>query len=1105
MKLRPHPGPLHKWRGSGNSQIWKAMKLTFIFLTAAFLQVSANGHSQTVTFSGKNVSLLKVFAAIKSQTGYVFFYDADLIEESKPVTLDVKNMPLENALEEVFKNQPLSWSIVNKTITISRKPYQIADKKKEESLPPPPILIKGKVVNEAGEPVAGATVKIRGTNIGTNTNDNGEFSLDIPDPNMVLVISAINIEAIEVRVNAKTDLGVIKVKTAIRPLDEIVAKGYYTSTKKVNTGSVVKIKSEEIERQVISNPLAALQGRVAGLTITQQNGLPGSNYTVLLRGQNSIQNGNSPLYVIDGVPFLSDRNFLTQRSGIGASNPFATLNPNDIESIEVFKDADATAIYGSRGANGVILITTKKGVAGKTKTEFNFYKGWGKVTRTMDYLNTQQYLEMRREAFRNDGNIPDASTAPDLFLWDTTRYVDWKKLMIGGTAQTTNADIRFSGGNQSTTFSFGANYYKETTVYPGDFGIERPSVSLSVSHRSSNNKFNARIVSSYSSEKNKLISSDLSYYQVLPPNMYQPYDQNGKLIWSEGGFSYGNPFADLLKKYNVTTNRLTSNAILSYKIIPSLILKTSFGYNEISADETSINPIASQDPGSNPKGSSTFAGNRIKTWIIEPQAEYSRKLGEMGKLEIIVGASWQENIGKSNIITGNGYTNDNLLNSTIGAATITSSNGDNKYRYQAILGRIGYTWDEKYLLNLTGRRDGSSRFGPNKEYANFGAVGLGWVFSEESFIKKNISFLSYGKLRFSYGITGNDIIGDYQFLDTYSGTTYQYQAIPGLRPTRLFNPNYSWEQNRKTEAALELGVIKNRVLLNISYYTNRSDNQIVRYNLPTQTGFTNVLRNFPGIVQNSGCEIELSSTNIKSAKFEWNTAVNFSINRNKLVAFPGLESSTYSLDYIVGKPLNIIQGYHYLGIDPQTGVYQFEDVNRDNQIDNLDYKYIGTTNPVFNGGFENTIKYKGIEVNIFVQFVKQKGRHAIYASSSAPGEFTNQPVDVINRWRKPGDNAPYQRYTADFSNPAYYPATFNLATSDGMLVDASFLRLRNLSVSYLLPSSWIKKAKLENCKLYFRGQNLLTLTDYTGADPEVQNIQRLPLIKMFVIGIQLNF
>ncbi|MEO6705145.1 MAG: SusC/RagA family TonB-linked outer membrane protein, partial [Ginsengibacter sp.] len=861
-------------------------------------------------------------------------------------------------------------------------------------------------MNENGEPLAGATVITKNSNKGVSTNNKGDFIIEGVNDDDILTITSVGYYGREIPID-KQRFFLIRLRLAVNSLEETVVKGYYSTSKKLNTGSVVKINGSQITNQPISNPILSLEGLVPGLLITQNNGLPGSRFKILIRGQNSIQNGNGPLFVIDGVPFLSDNDALTQLNGMLANSPFNSIDPNDIESIEILKDADATAIYGSRGANGVILITTKKIKDERNSFSLNIYRGWGKVTRTMELMNTQQYLEMRKEAFLNDGITPENSNAPDLVSWDQSRYTDWKKLFIGGTAQTYNAQLRYSGGNQFTKFSIGTGYYKETTVFPSESGNKKATADININHKSQDNKLNLTFITSYSYDKTMLPAQDLTSFIMLPPNSYPLKDALGKYVWREAGYSVGNPLALLQQRNDVTTDRLTANGIITYYPTKSFEIKANFGYNRVGVDEKVLSPMSSQDPAYAPKGSSTFGDNSIKTWIIEPQVSYKFNLKTKFRIETLAGSTWQKTESERKLITGYGYTNDELLSSIAAAPYVTATNSNAQYNYTAIFGRIGIDWDSKYILNITGRRDGSSRFGPDNRFSNFGAAGIAWIFSRESFIKKTMPFLSFGKLRGSIGSTGNDQIGNYQYLDTYKGTVFAYDGQPGLTPSRLFNSNYSWEENKKIELAMELGFFQDKLTVNLNYYKNKSDNQIIRYSLPTQTGFTNVLLNFPGEVQNNGYEISISAEIIKAKNFQWNASFNISHNQNKLISFPGLENSSYSTSYVVGKPLNADIGLHFIGVDAQTGIYEFNDFNKDGAIDNADYNYLGTTDPKYFGGFSNSFGYKRFELNILLEFRKQLGSEAVYSSGTALGGFINQPTYTLNRWRKSGDIKPY--------------------------------------------------------------------------------------------------
>ncbi len=1076
------------------------MKLLILLTVVACLQLSATGYGQTVTLSVKNTSLEKVFKEVKKQTGFSFVYTRDQLKNTLPVTCTVVKAELKEVLSICFFNQPLSFIIEGKYIVVQTKSTVF----RPVILPDSLIDIRGHVTNENGEPLKGATIIAKKSNRGVSTNNNGDFILQGVQENDVLTVSSVGFYREEVAIDRQRFF-LIQLRLAINSLEEMVVKGYYSTSKKLNTGSVVKINGTQITSQPVSNPVLGLKGLVPGLLITQSNGLPGSRFTALIRGQNSIQNGNSPLFVIDGVPFLSDNDALTQLNGMLANSPFNSIDPNDIESIEILKDADATAIYGSRGSNGVILITTKKNKADRNSLSLNISRGWGKVARTMELMNTQQYLEMRKEAFLNDSMVPANYNAPDLVSWDQNRYTDWKKEFIGGTAQTYNVQLRYSGGNQFTKFSIGTGYYKETTVFPGEFGNKKTTADININHKSQDNKLNLNFITSYSNDNSLLPAQDLTTFINLPPNSYPLKDASGNFVWREADYSVGNPLALLRQKNIVLTDRLTANSIISYRPIKSLEIKANFGYNKVSVDEKITSPIIAQDPAYVPTGSAVFGDNFIRTWIIEPQVSYKIDLKEKFKIELLTGTTFQQTSSERKLIIGDGYTNDELLNSIAAAPYLSATNSKVQYHYAAVFGRIGVDWDSKYLINITGRRDGSSRFGPDNRFANFGAAGVAWIFSKEEFVQKGLPFLSFGKIRGSYGVTGNDQIGNYQFLDTYKGTIYSYDGQPGVTPSRLFNSNYSWEENKKIEVAAELGFFQDKLTLNLNYYKNKSDNQIIRYSLPTQTGFTNVLLNFPGAVQNKGVEISINAEIIKNKEFQWNTTFNISHNQNKLASFPGLANSSYASTYVINKPLNAYRGLHFTGIDSQTGIYQFEDVNKDGIINNEDYDYHGTTDPKYFGGFSNSFSYKGFQLNVLLEFRKQLGYDAVYFSQAAPGMLINQPVYTLNRWQKVGDVTPYQRYTQDFSNPAFYPATYNMGASDAVLTDASFIRLRNIALSYAFPARWIEKLNAVNWKVFLHVQNLLTLTKYRGHDPESQSISSLPPLRMITMGTQVNF
>jgi len=1095
------------------------MKILCVFLTGVSLHLTARGFPQGITVTLQNAPLESFFKVVEQQSNYSFVYSKEAIEQSKPVTIEVKNETLEKVLKIVFANQPLAYSFNEKFIII-----KVVEKKSD-----PLIEVSGKVINENGEGVPGASVFARASNKGTSTNERGEFILKDINDDDVLAITSVGYFKEEIYVS-KEKYFVIRLRVAVGKLDEAIVMAYGQTTRRLNTGNISKVTAEEIARQPVSNPLAVLQGRVPGLLITQTSGVPGSSFNVEIRGRSSLDlslSRNDPLFIIDGVPFepgnLASNQIASAANKPGSTNlgglsPFNTINPLDIESIEVLKDADATAIYGSRGANGVIIISTKKGQAGKTKVSANVNFGWSKVTRTMDLLTTPEYLSMRREAFANDGYTPQASVpfgngwAPDLLILDTTINTDFKKILIGGTAHTTNAELSLSGGSDNTFFLFGGSFHNETNVFSEDLTDKRGSFHFNVNHRSQNKRFESIVSGFYSSEKNQLIQTDLTRFINLPPN-FVLYDSLGKPAWTQKGIPINYihlglssmPSAELLREYTSVNENILGSIQLSYKLLKTLTLRLNSGYNQFSSDEVSTTPKASLNPATSQLAFAKFGYGTSKNWNIDPQLEFSQTAGKV-KMNFLLGSTFLERKVKSSSINANNYTSDLLLNSISAAGQITASNTSSQYRYTAFFGRLNFNWDNKYLLNLSLRRDGSSRFGPAKRYANFGAIGSAWIFSNETFFKNHVKFLSFGKIRFSYGITGNDQIGNYKYLDLWSSTGTTYQNIPALQPGSLLNPNYEWEKNKKTEAAIELGAFKDRILVSTSYYVNRSSNQLVNYQLPDQTGFTGITLNLPALVENSGVEIILTTKVISSKNFNWTSFFNLTIPKNKLTSFPGLSTSSYYTTYKEGASLSIINKAKFLGVNPTTGLYTVEDYNKNGSISfPADYQFLGDTDPTLYGGFQNTLGYKQVSFSFLFDFRKQTGRNYLAnIFNNQPGLALNQPDIVLQRWQKPGDNASIQKFSTILSGPAAQGGRY-LSNSDGIYTDASFIRLKNVALSYSFPKTLFKKIKFETGQLYCQAQNVLLITKYKGSDPETQDIYVLPPLKTIVVGMLLTF
>ncbi|WP_281335957.1 SusC/RagA family TonB-linked outer membrane protein [Flavobacterium eburneipallidum] len=950
------------------------------------------------------------------------------------------------------------------------------------------------------------TVTVKSTRITTFSNLNGIYFITAA-PTDVLLFSYIGYKTTEITINNRQTINLLMQEDTSMLQEVTINAGYYSVKDSERTGSIAKITSTDIEKQPVTNVLATMQGRMAGVNITQETGVPGGGFNIQIRGINSLRTeGNEPLYIIDGVPYASQALGYSQISTTipGDGSPLNSINPNDIQSIEVLKDADATAIYGSRGANGVVLISTKKGKQGKTQFSINASKGSGRVTKTMQFMNTEQYLTMRRQAFVNDGITQYPDYEYDINgTWDHTRNTDWQKELIGGTAEIMGVQTSISGGSEQTQFLLSGTYNSETTVFPGDFIYKKAALHSNINHQSENKKFKLNFSANYVNQNNDQPWTDFTLTAMsLAPNAPALYDNQGNLNWENN--TWDNPLANLEGKFNSKTGDIVANTLLSYQLFKNWELKSSFGYTNLHYKESRTTPSTLYNPAYNStsRNSSILINNTNRqSRIIEPQINWKKEFGKLN-VDLLLGGTFLNQNSDQVIVRGRGFTSNSLLYDLASATTITVlNNQETAYKYQAFFGRINWKWQDKYILNATGRRDGSSRFGPGKQFANFGAIGTAWLFSNEQFLKNNTSLFSFGKLRASYGTTGNDQIGDYQFMDTYSSSGSSYQSVVGLQPSRLFNSNYGWETNTKLEIALETGFLEDRIFFTWAWYNNQSSNQLVGIPLPATTGFSSLQANLDATVQNSGIEITLRTTNIQSGGFNWTTNFNLTVPKNKLISFPELESSTYANQYVVGQSINIQKLYNNTGLNSQTGIYGFEDVNGDGQITYPDdSQTIRDFSPKYFGGLQNHLEYKGWQLDFLFQFVKQENFNWAYMAG-LPGAFVNQSVYAADSWQKPGDTNPNQQYSTGVNNDVV-EAYYKYISSNAAVSDASFIRLKNIAISYDIPKSWIKELQ---CKMYVQGQNLLLFTPYKGADPEFRSAGYLPPLKVITAGIQLNF
>ena len=1092
--------------------VLRVMKLTAVLLVVGFLHVAASGYSQDrVTLNFKNVSLESVLESIKSQTGYQYLLIDDP-NDKRRVSIQVNNLPLTQALDSFFKDIPFTYSVVDKAIIVKKvspKP-QITD----DAGAPAPIDVKGRVGDSLGNPLAGASIQVVGRKRGVQTDANGAFHLVGLQPGDLIEVTYTGYLKRQIKVSAADAYYQVVLIRSLSPLDDIQIIAYGNVTQRLNTGNTVKVDSKTIGEQPVDNPISALEGRVPGLFIQSGQGLPGTFAKVQLRGISSIAGGTAPLYIVDGIPFSGYAlNNNTSANGSptvlssfsnasGQLSPFNSINPSDIESVEVLKDADATAIYGSRGANGVILITTKRGKIGRTAVDIKVYQGWQDASHIVKGLNTTQFLQLDREAYANDKITPTPTIAPELFVWDSSKSVNYQKKILGNTSNITNADVTISGGTAGTRFLFGGNYFREGTVFPGTFNYSRGGAHLSVDHNSLNNRFITSFSTTFTSDQNNTIAQSIASLDYYPN--YPLYDSLGHLNWSTANY------LGLVKQLSkTTTQNLFGNASIGYSIIDGLKAKVDLGYNRLYFNGTTIYPLGSQNPAFNPVNKALYANNSTTSYIAEPQVEYNKRF-DMHKITFLAGGSYQYQFTQGSIIQGQNYSNEALLQNLGAAGSIATfpapTTSYTQYKYASVFGRLTYNFGDRYIVNGSFRRDGSSRFGPGHRFGNFGAVGAAWLFSNEGFVKSNLPWMSYGKLRGSYGTVGNDQIPDYQYLATYS-TGATYQSTSSLQPSRLANPNYSWEITKKAEMGLELGFFKDRLLLTGSWFQNKSDNQLVGYPLSTQTGFTSYQFNLPATVQNRGIELSAISLNIRSKRFAWSTNANISFVRNKLVSYPGIATSSYKNTYVVGRSLSVVKGYQFDGINPANGLPQFKTSKGQDTIAPSypgDYIVMGKSMPDFYGALNNRLSYEGFELDFTFQFVKQQGYLPTFWPGMA-GFSGYMPPESMNRWVSPGQVTNVPIASTAVYNPTTAVAYSAWTSSNRFWGDASYMRLKNASLSYSFHQQQLNRFHLTQLRLFVEGQNLFNITKYPGSDPETPaNVLQVPQLRTVVVGIQIT-
>ncbi|HEY9045952.1 MAG TPA: TonB-dependent receptor [Ohtaekwangia sp.] len=992
--------------------------------------------------------------------------------------------------------------------------------------------ITGVVMADDNSPLPGVSVLVKGTTVGTVTDADGKFSISA-SPSSTLVFTFIGMKTLEVAVNNQSTVDVV-MQGDISQLDEVVVVGYGTQKKSDVTGSVSSVTARDIKAIPITSMAQALQGRAAGVQVSQASNAPGGGVTIRIRGGNSIQGGNEPLYVLDGYPISNENG--------------PNINPNDIESMEILKDASATAIYGSRGANGVVMITTKRGKPGRNTLQFETYYGVQKVRKQLDMLDATQLATLVNEGIANVNadnvgkpGFPKAPAFTDDQIAALGKGTNWQDEIFQSAPQQ-NYQLSFSGGDDKNQYYISGNYFNQDGIVVNS-GFERGAVRFNLD-RQINDKFKLSTSFVVNRTVTNLIASDgdggsgagvvygaLNFSPTVPV-----YNADGSYTIDNrtGGIKISNPVA--LAK--LTTNRNTALRLLGtisgeYTIIEGLTLKVLFGTN---LSQGKINTYIPRTvyAGVGTSGTATINSSQYGEWLNENTLTYRKTINDKHRVTALVGYTLQQAHNEGFQANAQNFANDILTYNNLGTAQQTnpgSSNADD-WGLRSYLGRVNYDYDGRYLVTLTGRVDGSSRFGAGNKNAFFPSGSVAWRISNEQFMT-NVSAVSDLKLRVSYGYTGNQQIPQYQSLGALQPQNYNFgNALSiGFSPNRIANPNLKWETTGQLDIGLDIGLINNRVQITADVYQKKTKDLLYNVSLPITSGYSTSLQNI-GKTQNRGIEFAVSTVNVDKA-FRWTTNFNISANRNKILdlgsvtgdipsggASGHLQLSNSGI-LRVGQQIGVFYGLITDGIfqnqaeidasaqkTAKPGERRFVDVVPDGVINASDRVILGHAQPNYIFGFTNNFSYKGFDLSIFFQGVQGNSIFNInrFELESLTG-VSNQSTAVLDRWTPTNPSNTIPRATS-----VGYP----YQVTSRQIEDGSYVRMRNIQLAYNFPSAWLERFKITNAKLYVSGQNLLTFTNYSGFDPEVSRYGQdnlslgtdygsYPTAKMYLVGLNLGF
>ena len=1137
------------------------MKLASIFFLALTMQVSAAASSQTVTYSGNNIGFKKLLNVIKTQTDYVFFYDSAIAKDAKPVSLNVINEPLEKVLDKAFAGADFTYVIQGKTISL------VANPKKSVVLAQQTTTITGTVFNEMNEKLIGASILEKGTQNGTMTDALGNFKMTVSGNNPTLLVSYIGYEDLEYNITSPDNMKIV-MKEAVTNMQEIVIIGYGQQTRDKVTGSVASIKSKEIE-QLATGVVGfdkALGGLAQGVQVSQNSGRPGDPIRINIRGLTSPLSGslNQPLFVIDGVIFNVD--------ALSGVNPLLAINPSDIEKIDVLKDVAATAIYGSRGANGVVIVSTKRGKKNqRSRVDLSFSSTFATPVNTLKALNAGQYKTFYNTLVKNsvdglnDGTLEsyndydlmnianiDIDYSTFQYTFDGMRddyfgtaNTDWNKEIFRKLAVTNQTNFTLSGGNEKTNHSFSISAIDQEGLTVKD-EFDQYNMRFAIDSKL-NDKFTFGATANVSHTKSTSGEAiDFNIYNINTANVVaRPdlpiYNADGS-FYDQPDYTYGfetfepNPLAKLSNKYQSRTYNFIGNTYAEFTPIKDLVLRADINaavfYNTTSLFVPKYTLTNFGAPNESSLVTNDGLNSNVTTNIT---AKYNFKIAKDHDFNALVGTAWDRTKLESSAHFYQGFPDDDILTNVNSASTVVGSNsGKSENGINSLFSRLSYSYKDLYNFTANYRIDGSSKFGPEFKRGSFPSISVSWNASNEEFLK-NVEQLNVLKFRASAGKVGSANTTSFNYLPFFdvNGTT-SYGGQPGVIPSNtLSNVRIQWESTKELNFGLDFKMFSHRLSGSIDIYDRLTTEALAPTPIPYELGpllyFSNLMD-----VSNKGIEINLGGDLVRTEDFNWNVNINWASNKNKLEKLNGANINQFNLDYYVeGQPIGTIKGYRvekifqdqteiddlnanspngfyssqYAGV----GDYKFVDTNGDGEITTADRQIIGNVQPDFFGGFSNTFTYKNISLAAFFQF--SVGAEAIWDAVPS-GVYNSLGQNKLaeyglNTWTAENPNAKYAK--AVYTDPAG-----NSRISDKYLFDTSYLRLKNIQLTYNFDKNLIERLQLSRASIFVAASNMLTFTKYPGLDPETfsdsggitgqaNNLDPYPLAKSVSVGVQLQF